>query len=83
MPKKKEPTFEESLGELEAIVASMETGDMPLAELTESYSRGVKLSQKCLAELSTAEKAMDVWLKTDDGQIEEMPLDIIPEPVKK
>ena len=43
MPTKREASFEESLAELEAIVADMEKGEPDLAKLMESYSRGVRL----------------------------------------
>ena len=68
MPKKKEsePTFEENLRNLETIVAAMENGDMPLAELMKNYTLGVELAQKCRRALTDAEKQMD--LTVGDGE---------------
>ena len=77
MPTKREASFEESLAELEAIVADMEKGEPDLAKLMESYSRGVRLSQKCTQALERAEKAMDLMVKkTPTGKVEEMELTI-------
>ena len=77
MPTKREASFEESLAELEAIVADMEKGEPDLAKLMESYSRGVRLSQKFKQALERAEKAMDLMVKkTPTGKVEEMELTI-------
>lgn len=77
MPTKREASFEESLAELEAIVADMEKGEPDLAKLMENYSRGVRLSQKCTQALERAEKAMDLMVKkTPTGKVEEMELTI-------
>ena len=57
MATKKEASFEESLAELEEIVNRMETGEPSLADLMDNYSRGIRLSQKCMKALERAEKA--------------------------
>jgi exodeoxyribonuclease VII small subunit len=54
-PKKKEPTFEEALKNLEALVASMESGDVPLATLVEKFEEGSKLVKTCEERLKQAE----------------------------
>lgn len=66
----KEQTFEEALGELEAIVAEMEQGEPTLVELTEKYSRGVMLVDKCQQELDRAEKMIDMMVKSDGSLVE-------------
>ena len=77
MMAKKEPSFEASLAELEEIVARMEDGEPALAELMESYSRGILLAQKCAQALDRAEKTMDLMVqKTAAGGVEEMELKI-------
>ena len=65
-----EQTFEEALGELEAIVAEMEQGEPTLVELTEKYSRGVMLVDKCQQELDRAEKMIDMMVKSDGSLVE-------------
>lgn len=66
----KEQTFEEAIGELEAIVAEMEQGEPTLVELTEKYSRGVMLVDKCQQELDRAEKMIDMMVKSDGSLVE-------------
>lgn len=74
---KKGPSFEASLAELEEIVARMEDGEPELAELMESYSRGILLVQKCTQALDRAEKTMDLMVQRNAaGDVEEMELKI-------
>ncbi len=72
----KEASFEESLAELEAIVEQMESGEPSLADLMENYSRGIRLSQKCMKSLERAEKAMDLLVKEKTGETEALELKI-------
>ena len=53
--KKKELTFEEALAKLEALVASMEAGDVPLATLVEKFEEGSQLLKACEERLKQAE----------------------------
>lgn len=55
---KKQPSFEEKLLELEALVRKMEEGSLPLNESLAAYEEGMKLSKVLTAELSAAEKRM-------------------------
>lgn len=48
-------TFEESLGELEALVAKMEGGELTLDESLHSFERGITLYRTCHAALEQAE----------------------------
>ena len=66
MAKKKEPTFEENLQNLETIVAQMEQGEVPLEELTKNYADATALAKKCRDALTNAEKAFD--LTVGDGE---------------
>ena len=52
------PTFEESLQELEQIVTRLEQGDVPLEEALTSFQQGMVLSKQCKDTLSNAEKAL-------------------------
>lgn len=49
------PSFEEALTELEAIVAAMEGGQMPLEASLAAYQRGFALLQQCQAVLGEAQ----------------------------
>ncbi len=77
MAAKREGSFEESLTELESIVAKMEDGEPELSELMKNYSRGITLSQKCLKALERAEQTMDLIVREDaTGNAREVPLEI-------
>ena len=76
MAGKKEPSFEEALASLEKIVDVMENGEPSLTELMENYSQGVELSQKCLKALDRAEKAMDIMVKEENHEVQELELKI-------
>jgi len=70
---KKNPTFEESLAELEAIMAELESGELPLDKMMERYERGVKALQLCRKVLDDAEKKIELLVKTKDGEFETEP----------
>ena len=53
--KKKELSFEEALDKLEALVVSMESGEIPLAELVEQFEEGSSLVKTCEERLKLAE----------------------------
>ena len=53
--KKDQPTFEEALSELEAIVGKMEQGAMPLEESVKAFTRGTELVRMCTQKLQPAE----------------------------
>jgi exodeoxyribonuclease VII small subunit len=57
--------FEGSLKELEAIVARMERGDLPLEESLIEFERGMKLSRDCRASLESAELRVKNLLDAD------------------
>ena len=72
MARKKEMAFEDAIGALEQIVAEIETGELPLADLMAKYSEGIKLSDFCMKSLNRAEETMDLLVKeTADGVSEE------------
>ena len=48
-------TFESALEELEAIVARMEDGKLPLEESLAAYQRGAELIKYCESRLSAAQ----------------------------
>lgn len=49
------PSFEQALAELEAIVARMEDGKLPLEESLAAYQRGAELIKFCESKLSAAQ----------------------------
>ena len=70
---KKKPTFEESLAELETIMAELESGELPLDKMMERYEKGVKALQLCRKVLDDAEKKIELLVKTKNGELETEP----------
>jgi exodeoxyribonuclease VII small subunit len=62
-------SFETALGKLEAIVESMESGEVPLAELLARYEDGTKLLKVCEARLKDAELKIEQLKKQKDGSV--------------
>jgi exodeoxyribonuclease VII small subunit len=54
------PSFEAALAELEALVATMEGGQLPLAQSLSAYKRGAELLAYCQAALKDAQQQVDV-----------------------
>ncbi len=68
-------SFEESIGELETIVSSLEKGELELDEALKLFDRGIKLSKSCQDILDKAEQKVTVLTREEDGSISEEPLD--------
>lgn len=66
---KKEPklSFEAALTNLETIVESMESGDVPLDELLAKFEEGNKLLKICETRLKDAELKIEQLKKERDG----------------
>jgi exodeoxyribonuclease VII small subunit len=62
-------SFEAALGRLETIVESMESGEVPLAELLAKFEDGTKLLKICEARLKDAELKIEQLKKQKDGTI--------------
>jgi exodeoxyribonuclease VII small subunit len=58
----KSPDFEQSLLELEELVARLEQGDVPLEEALKTFERGVALTRQCQTALRTAQQKVEVLL---------------------
>ena len=65
------PDFESSLAELEALVAKLEQGDVPLEDALKTFERGVVLTRQCQTALRTAQQKVEVLLtRNGDESIE-------------
>jgi exodeoxyribonuclease VII small subunit len=53
-------SFETALAELETIVATMESGQLPLAESLAAYKRGAELLQYCQTALKDAQQQVQI-----------------------
>lgn len=69
-----EVPFEEALKKLEAIVASMESDDLPLETLIARFEEGTRLSQICQAKLAEAELKIQQLEKNAAGKLAVTPL---------
>ncbi|TCT23731.1 exodeoxyribonuclease VII small subunit [Thiobaca trueperi] len=54
------PSFEQSLAELEGVVAALEQGDMPLEDALAAFERGIGLTRICQQTLETAEQRVRI-----------------------
>lgn len=59
--------YESALAELEAIVADMESGELPLEASLAAYKRGAELLQYCRQQLADAEQQVKVL---EDGALQ-------------
>ena len=72
MARKKE-NFEEALQKLEAIVAKMEEGDLPLEEALKAFEEGVRLARVCTGKLDEAERKVEKLIRDQAGKIQTTP----------
>jgi exodeoxyribonuclease VII small subunit len=54
------PSYEAGLQELETLVAQMESGQLPLAQLLQTYQRGAYLLNHCREQLQAVEAQIKV-----------------------
>jgi len=75
MVKKKEPTFEEAIEELEKITRDLENGNLSLDESIQSYEKGMELKKLCLGILEKAEKKLEyLERKEDEWELKRKPI---------
>ncbi len=67
--------FEQSMTELEAVVARLEEGDVPLEEALKAFERGVELTRACQQALSAAEQKVELLVTRTDGSSVAVPFD--------
>ncbi len=58
--------YEDALAELERLVQAMDSGQMPLESLIESYRRGAELLQFCRSSLQAVEDQVKIL---EDGEL--------------
>jgi exodeoxyribonuclease VII small subunit len=72
----REPTFEQSLDELESMVRRLEEGQLGLSESLDCYEQGVKHLKRCYRTLEEAERKIELLTGVDaDGNPVAQPLD--------
>jgi exodeoxyribonuclease VII small subunit len=60
-------SFEQALEELEAIVAELESGELPLDDMLRRFERAMKLKQQCAAMLERAEASVRELIDEQGG----------------
>ncbi len=63
---KKEKTFDQSLADLEKIVAQLEQGDVPLEEALDKFQEGITISRELKKTLQNAEQTL-AKVVTEEG----------------
>jgi exodeoxyribonuclease VII small subunit len=63
--RKRQPDLDKSLAELEAIVETLEEGDLPLEKALQQFEKGIKLSRDCQAALTAAEQKVQILMQED------------------
>ena len=74
MAAKKKLTFEERLQQVEALIAKMESGEMPLEEAMQQYEAGLNALNALEKELTAAQKRLTV-LRQQSGEDVELPME--------
>ena len=74
MAAKKKLTFEERLQQVEALIAKMESGEMPLEEAMQQYEAGLNALNALEKELTAAQQRVTV-LRQQSGEDIEVPME--------
>lgn len=74
MAAKKKLTFEERLQQVEALIAKMESGEMPLEEAMQQYEAGLNALNALEKELMAAQQRLTV-LRQQSGEDIEVPME--------
>ena len=69
------PTYEAALSELESLVQSLESGQVPLDELLAGYQRGAALLAFCKEKLTAVEDQIKLLETSPQGALIARPLD--------
>lgn len=69
-------TFDAAIQRLEAVVAEMESAELPLEQLIEKYEEGVRLLRLCNEKLNEAQRKIEILRKKADGSLEAEPFEV-------
>lgn len=65
--------FEQSLKQLEAVVAQMERGDVSLEDSVKLFEEGTTLAEQCKQQLAEAEGKVEILIKQRNGAMKREP----------
>ena len=68
-------SFEEAFAQLEAAVAALQDGHMPLEQALRYYEEGVRLAQHCSELLQKAELRVQQLRINESGELETIPFE--------
>ncbi len=71
MPEQKKNAFEDSLAQLEALVTSLEEGDLSLEQSLQAFEQGVTLGRDCRRALEEAEQKVQLLTEKDGAVVAE------------
>lgn len=63
---KKAVDFEKQLSNLEALVESLESGDLSLEDSLKSFEQGIKVARECQTALKQAEQKVELLMREGD-----------------
>jgi len=73
--KRSEKTFDQGMAELEAIVARLESGELPLEDALAAFETGIGLVRTLHQRLADAEARVEVLTRTAEGALQLQPLE--------
>ena len=73
--KKDEQSFDQGMAELEAVVARLEGGELPLEDALAAFEAGVSLVRQLNERLNAAEARVDVLGRDAEGRLALEPLE--------
>jgi exodeoxyribonuclease VII small subunit len=74
---KKTPDFEKSLEQLEALVHSLEDGELSLEESLKTFEKGINLTRTCQTALKEAEQKVQILIERDgESHLENFDTDV-------
>ena len=76
MAAKKKQTFEDRLTQVEALIAEMESGALPLEDALKRYEEGMQGLTALEKELLSAQQRLTVLRRVADGTEEEIPMEV-------
>ncbi len=63
-----DPNFEETLAELEKLIANLEQGDLSLDESLSGFKHGIELTRQCQAALDNAQQTVELLTNSQDEE---------------
>jgi len=68
---KEKKSYEEAMGELEAIVERLEKGELTLDESIDLFQKGMELSRYCGKKLDEVERRIRILIEDENGNLNE------------